>query len=195
MTDNCSSILNVVCLVLALHKQDVLKINQSVPCLWETSLKRSSLVLHKRNDQCQHHLSHPPQLSSYYDKLLHLWDWNASTHFMKHLPCGLFFICMLSFPMSVKALRLYSTHHLHPSHHQQSPFFLSSIFLSADTTHPKLKSILYGVWLHTLNCYVKFILRSDGMVGKKIILSLRQSQKLHFFNDMSKNIETSEINV
>lgn len=37
------------------------------------------------------------------------------------------------------------------SHH---PFFLSSIFLSADTTLPKLKSILYGVWLHTLNCYV-----------------------------------------
>lgn len=49
-------------------------------------------------------------------------------------------------------LRLYSTHRLPPSHHEPSPFCLSPVFLWADNILPKLKSIVYEVWLHTLNC-------------------------------------------
>ncbi len=90
-----------------------------------------------------------PPLSpcSYYDKLLHLWDWNTSTHFTKNLPCAMFLCCTPSFPTSITPLYVSLLHP--PSSSSPSAIsrrFLPCLPLSAHSSLSKLKSIWYGVW-------------------------------------------------
>lgn len=85
---------------------------------------------------------------NYYEKLLHLWDWNTSTHFTMSL--GPRSLSLLHSPLQPQcSVFLYSTYH-HHHHHRTSTisptFFFSSFLLSANSSLPNLKSIWYGVW-------------------------------------------------